>query len=111
MKSFTEEEIDKIKHIQGSRWVPDERIWTIPYTQLAVEQLLHHFHERQVHISPPLKLEQEFYGAKVRVLTDGEADVRERDSGIPLFNLQNEQKLKEQLKRGVMVQNMKHRAI
>lgn len=75
LKSFTEEDIDKIKHIQERRWVPDKRIWTIPYTQLAVEQLLHHFHEGQVHISPPLKLEQEFYGAKVRVLTDGEADV------------------------------------
>lgn len=37
---FGKEDIQKIKSIPGRKWVPDEGIWTIPYTIVNIEKLL-----------------------------------------------------------------------
>ncbi len=37
---FNKESIAVIKKISGRKWLPDELIWTIPYTLTTVQQLL-----------------------------------------------------------------------
>ncbi|WP_232289123.1 hypothetical protein [Paenibacillus sp. Aloe-11] len=40
MERYGVEEREGIRSILGRRWVPDEKIWTIPYSIAAIESLL-----------------------------------------------------------------------
>lgn len=98
MKYFRDEDIQKIKQIHGRRWIPGENVWTIPYTQDAVEQLYQSFTSRQIQLSSQLDQEKEWFDRWVKkggtakgVKLDGNA------AGAYLFNAQQERKLRDQL--------------
>ena len=53
----------KIKAIEGSRWHPDERCWSIPHSDGIVEKILSTFDGEKVDIDPSLPVGKEKTGA------------------------------------------------
>lgn len=59
LHQFTREDVAKIKSIAGSRWIPTEGWWTVPYTLEVVDRLIGSFSADV--IFPDALLEEECY--------------------------------------------------
>ncbi|MUG68971.1 hypothetical protein GNP94_23740 [Paenibacillus campinasensis] len=62
LKGFIAEDIAFIKRIPGRRWLPDEKVWRIPFRKEVVNSLVTRFPEGQFSIDPDLTDIQELYG-------------------------------------------------
>lgn len=62
LKGFIAEDIAFIKRIPGRRWLPDEKVWRIPFRKEVVHSLVTRFPEGQFSIDPDLTDIQELYG-------------------------------------------------
>ncbi|MDI6917609.1 MAG: hypothetical protein QMC80_07415 [Thermoplasmatales archaeon] len=48
--------IVKIKTINGYRWHPEEKYWSVPYTNGILEKILKIFEKEKIHIDPALQV-------------------------------------------------------
>ena len=55
--NYTSGRVKKIKLIDGRRWDPEEKFWTIPYTEEAVEQLFNIFEDEEILVDESLDLD------------------------------------------------------
>jgi integrase/recombinase XerD len=60
--AFIQDGISKIKKIPGRRWIPEESIWSLPYTLEVLKQLLMVFKDCSIHAEPQLL--EECYSSK-----------------------------------------------
>lgn len=54
LQDYCQGDIDRIKSIPGRRWIPEELIWTIPYTMVGMERLLGLFDSSVMQFDPEL---------------------------------------------------------
>ncbi|MEK3881250.1 tyrosine-type recombinase/integrase [Paenibacillus sp. PL2-23] len=85
---FNRDDVLRIKAIQGHRWVPAERIWTLPYTLDVVQRLIDAYpHYAFV---PDAALQEECYLFSERKARLGKAAL--------IWSPEDERKLRDQLK-------------
>lgn len=58
---FTQADLLKIKEIKGRKWVPEEGVWSFPYTILKLEELLNACTGAEVQIDERLMEECPFF--------------------------------------------------
>ncbi|MFP4977321.1 hypothetical protein ACE6ED_18090 [Paenibacillus sp. CN-4] len=58
---FTQADLLKIKEIEGRKWVPEEGVWSFPYTILKLEELLNACTGDEVQIDERLVEECPFF--------------------------------------------------
>jgi integrase/recombinase XerD len=51
---FNKDDITKIKKLSGRRWIPEESVWSLPYTIEMVDQLLNAFKNCKFHVEAQL---------------------------------------------------------
>lgn len=51
---FYKDGIAKIKNVPGRRWIPEESIWSLPYTLEVINQLLMTFKDCKFYVEPQL---------------------------------------------------------
>ncbi|WP_052703036.1 hypothetical protein [Paenibacillus beijingensis] len=52
--NFNHNDIAKLKSLSGRRWIPEQSIWTVPYTIQKVDQLLNLFNDSIFHVDAEL---------------------------------------------------------
>lgn len=93
---YYKEGIEKIKNIPGRKWIPEESIWSIPYTIESVETLLSVFHHCRFHIESQLL--EECYLLQSRRTSEKTTQFPDILSFHQLhWNNDQEQKLKKEL--------------
>jgi site-specific recombinase XerD len=55
--SYTSERVDKIKQIDGRRWNPDKKYWTIPPTEEAIDKFFDIFSDEEVSVDKSLNID------------------------------------------------------
>src|SRR5688572_6719438 len=76
--AFNKDDITKFKNLSGRRWLPEESVWSLPYTMEMVEQLLHAFENCKFHVEAQLL--EECY-----LLQSWHNSQKENTSNSPLF--------------------------
>ncbi|WP_245640216.1 tyrosine-type recombinase/integrase [Paenibacillus dakarensis] len=98
LKYFRDEDIQKIKQIRGRKWIPDDRVWTIPYTKETLEQLFQKFARDQIQLSSQLKQVREWLDGWVKKSALNRENIIETQAvDLHQFNPQQERKMKELL--------------
>jgi hypothetical protein len=47
--------VAKVKTIEGRKWHPDKKYWTVPYSEGVIEKILEVFDGEDIHLDPALK--------------------------------------------------------
>lgn len=47
--------VTKVKTIEGRKWHPDKKYWTVPYSEGVIEKILEVFDGEDIHLDPALK--------------------------------------------------------
>lgn len=80
---------EMILQIVGRKWLPDEKVWTIPYTNVGVEQFLHIFSGEKLIIDPILLHESSIFS---------KMQLHQQQQSTSLWSKDQEQKLIDALK-------------
>jgi site-specific recombinase XerD len=78
--------ISRLKGLSGRRWMPDERVWALPYTIAMVEQLLSEFKDCQFCVDAALVEECYLFQSEFTL------SKKEVSSPSPIFNWNSIQK-------------------
>lgn len=54
LKSFCKEDVARIKKFPGRKWIPEDSVWSLPYTMETVKKLLTDFKDCSIHVEAPL---------------------------------------------------------
>lgn len=84
--------VSAIKNIPGRRWVPEDKVWTVPYTLDVIAQLIRFFQNYNIHVDP--QLQQECYLLQP---LDNKATESDSSFNVPYWSAAQKQSLKDAL--------------
>lgn len=95
LNRFTTLDIEKMKEIKGKKYDKGNRIWTIPYTHLSIDQFIHLFKPSETDIQKKLLEECEYIRDWKQSFYTITMELPEPDAAIEAIQLWNKQELKK----------------
>lgn len=93
-RSYSESDIATIRQLKGRRWIPEQAVWVIPYTQELIEQLIAKFARDVLRIDNKLLEEDERFRQSIAASSELSTG---HDREAELQNISWQQQLRREL--------------